>query len=731
MSPSDNKKNTVSFSVDAALIDRLGRELVQKKETAVAELVKNAYDADSTEITLIFEDTDTHGGSLKIKDNGHGMDYDRFVNAFMRISSSDKVKNPISPKYNRQKAGRKGIGRFSAQTLGSKLTLITKTREQNKALRISINWDDYQGEKDLNSISHEYDFIDISDNEGTLMIIDNLREKWTDAQIRRVYRYISDLIQPIPNTNEAQAIESKFNVRFYKVLEGKPVAVIDEQSFIFDYAVAEISAEINEKGYASWSISSKRLDIKEEGISLSAKEDVEKVSYSDLKNITFKAYYFIYSNEFIPKRQSSTIKNLANEKGGVRLYRNGFRVRPYGEFNDDWVKLDWSVRKRVILPPHGNINFFGYVQIYDPEAEVFEETSSREGLIENEAFNKLAEFIYKVLSKAVLKVAEVRDKKGKTSQKNWEQKSTRDKLDKASESLDQLAKSIEDATSIEATGTSDNHAKEVRRVSSEIKQAKDDLEEELGEKEMLRVLSSLGLIIGEFTHEIKHFLDGMKYQSSQIIEMAKNTPKLKLLTEKFLNDLKGLESYASYFDSNISEQVNRERKPIEIQEIVNEFQENITRDLNRSNIILDIERNGKALFTRAMHGSEWASIVYNLYSNSKKAISRANVNGKIKIQVGKEDSNIYLIYSDNGDGILEENKDKVFDAFFTTSNPVGPNANDNEDILGSGLGLKIIRDIINAYNGTIDIINPIKGYSTTFKITVPKATKEEYAPHVL
>ena len=79
-------------------------------------------------ITLVFEDTDSEGGVLTIKDNGHGMDFDRFVYAFMRISSSiDKIKNPTSPKFKRQKAGRKGIGRFSAQTLGSKLTLITKT----------------------------------------------------------------------------------------------------------------------------------------------------------------------------------------------------------------------------------------------------------------------------------------------------------------------------------------------------------------------------------------------------------------------------------------------------------------------------------------------------------------------------------------------------------------------------------------------------------------------------
>ena len=98
---------------------------------------------------------------------------------------------------------------------------------------------------------------------------------------------------------------------------------------------------------------------------------------------------------------------------------------------------------------------------------------------------------------------------------------------------------------------------------------------------MLRILASLGLIIGEFTHEIKHFLDGLKYQSQKIIKLTKDIPDLKEISTKFLKDFKGLESYASYFDSNVSEQVNRDRKPIEIQDVVNEFQKTIKRDLKR------------------------------------------------------------------------------------------------------------------------------------------------------
>ena len=97
----------------------------------------------------------------------------------------------------------------------------------------------------------------------------------------------------------------------------------------------------------------------------------------------------------------------------------------------------------------------------------------------------------------------------------------------------------------------------------------------------------------------------------------------------------------------------------------------------------------------------------------------------------KKIQNIYLQFSDNGDGISEKNKERIFDAFFTTSTPSGPDAKDNEDLLGSGLGLKIIKDILNSYNGSIEFIDPPKGYSTCFKISVPKATKEEIKEYVM
>ena len=121
-----------------------------------------------------------------------------------------------------------------------------------------------------------------------------------------------------------------------------------------------------------------------------------------------------------------------------------------------------------------------------------------------------------------------------------------------------------------------------------------------------------------------------------------------------------------------------------------------------------------------MHKSEWASILLNLYTNARKAIQKANKgNGSLYIEIGSTEKNVYLEFSDNGSGIPLENRDKVFNPFFTTSMPVGKISRNYEEMTGTGLGLKIVKDIITGYGGIIYVRDPIEGFSTTFRIELP------------
>jgi signal transduction histidine kinase len=94
----------------------------------------------------------------------------------------------------------------------------------------------------------------------------------------------------------------------------------------------------------------------------------------------------------------------------------------------------------------------------------------------------------------------------------------------------------------------------------------------------------------------------------------------------------------------------------------------------------------------------------NLLQN---AIDAVYSNGTIKIDYFKKENNLIIEVSDNGKGIPEHIKNKIFDLYFTTKPE------------GTGLGLSIVQKIIAEHNGTIEVFSEVNKY-TKFKITIPQ-----------
>lgn len=110
------------------------------------------------------------------------------------------------------------------------------------------------------------------------------------------------------------------------------------------------------------------------------------------------------------------------------------------------------VRRRVILTPHGNNNFFGFVEVSDPNGEIFNETSSREGLIENNAFHQLTDFVFRSIVTATQKVAELRERKKSTSQKDWEKKEKKKPEDEVDSAISDLRSLVDDDSEGDSQG---------------------------------------------------------------------------------------------------------------------------------------------------------------------------------------------------------------------------------------------------------------------------------------
>lgn len=732
-------ENLVRFSVDAGIIDRLGKELVGRHETAVSELVKNAYDADANQVNLYFENTEKKGGRLTIADDGNGMNREQLIMGFMKISSSDKIHNPKSPKFNRTRAGQKGIGRFATHRLGNHLTIFTQTNENDSAIKLEIDWSNYKIDQDINLISNKIILVEKVREEGTTIIIDDLRDAWNEAMIKRSFRYVSELLQPYPLDKKKikNNLEPGFNVKFFTGSPKDSIPIVDINTEFFTHATAEIEGFVDSKKDGYYSISSKYFELDDELIKIGANRKNEKYSaYSHLNNIYLKIYYFIYGSGLIPSQSETLIRKNAEIYGGIRLYRNGFRVLPYGEVDNDWLGLDASVRRRIILAPHGNNSFYGFIEITDPDGINFQELSSREGLFENDALRELRDFAYKVITDAAIKVSEARGRKSKTTQKDWLPKKPKEILEDIATKLLDAATKKEQKNEPEAdknTDNSDNEknsnnsdyssddfrdfAKKIIDASAEQERETKDL---LQEVQLLRILSSLGLIIGEFIHEIKHHLDAFELDIHALVRDHSDNQSVITKLERLALNTASFRTYTAYFDKAISENVNRELISIEIRDIVRPFYKVAEPTCKRIGIeLIDCQFIGYDLFTCPMHKSEWASVLFNFFSNSKKAIKRAGVSGKILIQAGRRDDFIYLDFSDNGDGIPVKNHEKIFIPFFTTSSPSGKEADEFEELTGTGLGLKIVKDIIIGYGGDIYVNEPIEGFSTTIRVEVP------------
>ena len=453
---------------------------------------------------------------------------------------------------------------------------------------------------------------------------------------------------------------------------------------------------------------------------------IESINISKVRNVGFKAYYFNQRGvNHVPKLLSSVIYENLRNYGGVRLYRNGFRVLPYGEKFDDWLRLDLHTKTRTILPPVANQNFFGFVEITPNTQGYFEEVASREGLLETDAFNELREFVSSAILSAIVDFSYAlgqskvfAGEKDYVKKDRYTFKGTVDELEESLEKLENAPESVDDVKSLNGSLFEEDNKKHQSETEGSrvvpnqlIEEIKRQTRYLIDKAEMYRILAGLGLSMAEFTHEVKF----------SILKVSNNLSKLQdALSDKSIGvditqvlfAIDNLRSYTSFFEASF-------------RKYVNEFLDTL-KDTKHDDDQIRIETslNGVDFVSTKAHRANFDSIIVNLYSNAKKAIYRAGVEGVILIELEENDNSVDMIFSDNGCGITDENKDKVFDEFFTTNTQVF-SAPENQQMLGMGLGLTIVREIVEGLGGEIEIIEPRTGYSTSFHVSLPKADEKD------
>ena len=743
MNNSDSK--LITFRPRARIMRTLGQELISSETVAVLELVKNAYDADARKVLIRFSGKLEKGnGSIEIIDNGHGMDMNVIEKAWMEPATDEKRKQSRSPALKRRFLGAKGIGRFAVSRLANELELVTRLTGSESESYAIFDWKQFDDEnKYLDQIEILTETrppkeilpggtIDILwENEklppikerakGTILRMNLLNKQWKTEDFEELQRGLSRLISPFKKFLDFK-ITVKLPDEFSEFSrEVAPPAVIkyphysvkgkvgQDGNFKFILSVYAHGIKKEMEGYFVW--------IKERGnwnlftvsyekfIELTEPQREDEAKIRKVETGPFDFELRIWDRDElgnVVQKTNSTIQNARKDLdsvAGINIYRDGFRVLPYGEPKDDWLRLDLRrVQKPTMRLSQNQI--LGYVNISADKNKELKDQSNREGLDENQALEDLRNVILTTLNEIENTRYYLRPRK---------------KGEKAF------------STPIQGLFNAINLSKLKTRIQQEypkdevtqklIEETEKRLENQIGEIQTViaryQNLATLGTLIDVVLHDGRHPLSKIINEAilgREAIEAETETEFLNFLNGRFCTIETQGKTLATVF-RRIEPFGGRKRgKPAKyyLEELVWNAIRVLETEIKKLKVKIKFP-DSETLVT--VDPSEIQQVVINLLDNSLYWLQlEEKTQREIFIEVKRvAEDHVEIIFADSGPGVPLDYRERIFEPYFSTKSN------------GVGLGLAIAGEIISDYyKGKLELLDkgPLKG--ATFRITLKK-----------
>lgn len=758
-----NKKESynrmkIPFSVSARTAMLIGSENFSNPEGAIVELVKNAYDADSHYCYILFGEDEQNNRILYILDWGTGMTDKIIETCWMRIGTDDKLYNATT-ESGRVKSGAKGIGRFALNRLGMKAEMLTFTKDGH-GYDWKVNWSDFDkpgtsvseitadidiislavGHQFLSNLGSKFGITFPKFETGTLLSVTELNDEWDDEQLEHLYSSLQDLVPPF----NIPVFDIYLYVQGNDGLGRIELAEYDD----YDYSV---SAVYDGKDSLKVKVLRNELDVerlRNDYVGLFQREDMREFPYR-LSEFEAGGYELSLSmsklkvdnrvrlanhikelgafrfNFFFVKSAKSDGKGEGDEAKypyrlfspscrrewlkrnvGVKIYRDKFRVRPYGENGDDWLHLGdrysanpigagqrkggYHIRQNQIV---------GAVEISRLDNIYLQDKSGREGLQEN--------VVVELFKDILLGIIGLMEKDRNTVMFN---------LSQLYDTLHPKGTAKAEAEEAIKKGKIDEES--YNKIRTGYLVLKQEAEERENEIRLLRNLASTGLVITSFAHELKNIAILSDSRSEDLrcavenIMSEEDVAKLGLseydnpysLIRDLRNQDQNIRSWLNFSINSINRD-KRTRKTFGMDEYFEHFQSTWHTVLDELNIDLVISGFSPEMRVRAFV-IDLDTIFNNLLSNSIYAIkeSKKNENRLITIKGGVEDENIVVLFEDTGIGLAEEYKghpNDIFNAFESSKYDQDGNK------IGTGLGLYITKATLAEYKGSaISVMTP-------------------------
>lgn len=701
----------------ARILRTFGDELISSETVAIIELVKNSFDADATGVVIRFQEPIEPGkGIIDVIDNGHGMTLDTIRTAWMEPATLVRKQNTISKLRNRRVLGEKGIGRFAASRLADNLELISRPINEDKEAYAIFNWKEFDDEnKYLDEIKivsseripeeirpggvieilHQYlgdEYFDSAEH-GTILRMRSIRTQWGDSQFKDLREGLSRLVSPSFFTSEPK----KDHFQIFLDLPGylADYSGLVEAPEVFKRPHYVISGDIGKTGDYSLRI---KMPNKQNEEPISGKFTSDNGSEPECGPFHIEIRVWDRdpnSLRLLAEQAESDVKKVRkdlDEGAGISIYRDGFRVLPYGNRQNDWLRLDMRRVQNPTLRLSNN-QIFGYVLISADVNPQLRDQSNREGLIESQAYDDLRYLIVSVLNEVERRRYRIRPRKvtvqpesGLFSKLTFEDaheyvnaEYSNDK--KLVNLMNQSAKDL------------DNRMERVREVLSRYSR-----------------LATLGGLIDNVVHDIGTPLGKIISLTQQILRLIYNsvngdfpkrdiTDKLRVIREQsdvIKTVVRRIEPFGG----------RRRGRPEELrlETIIADAFNVLDTDIEKVKPTIELPSTTTIV---TLDPAEIQIVIINLLRNSLYWLTKVpQETRRIAVSVERvRENTVDVIFSDSGPGVDENVRDLIFEPYFTTK----PN--------GIGLGLKIAGEIVNDfYDGTLELVSggPLPG--ATFRM---------------
>lgn len=674
---SETKSGYIAFRPRARLLKLIGAELISDEVVAVTELVKNAHDADASAVVITFRNVTGDDGEIHIVDDGCGMDRETFLGGWMEPAGSMKAgaDGHITPR-GRRVLGEKGVGRFAADKLGRELELVSRREGHDAEVRAVFDWDQFDNEGQmLSEIKNRWELRPAKeiDRQGTILRIRRLRERWTERMFRRLSTRLGRLQSPFGNRHGFTIrIDSDDFPEYSGELKG---SFLDRAPYAIDLAYdGEDSFRVQLGGKRRTTSASQSAG------ALACGSVRVRLSAFDLETEALA--------RIGPRLE---VRAWLREWSGVSVYRDGFRIWPYGEPHDDWLRLD---QRRVNNPVVrlSNNQVVGFVEISrDGNSDLLDQTN-REGLIHNGALDDLRKIIEQAF--VLLEEERQRIRHPASAVRSARRRKSIVELP-AADLLDRIA------------GITD------RKTRNTLKRAASEARETLQRQHDLSRLviegytdlAATGQAASELAGPLAGIIERMGREIASLTRSA-GTGTSHEAAERLRSSQRQVLEVLQVLGKTTGIQKLRGRN-VEVLEEIAAFRAAIEPIIQVRGVQFRATSEGTKMLRADMHPQTFRRLLYLLVSNSLDWLLRTD-EPRISVHSRAAGDWCEVVFSDNGPGISLANARRVFEPMFSTKEG------------GRGMGLTIARGLVEQRGGTIDVVIDGRRKGAWFCIRLPR-----------